>query len=498
MASKILRGVVSVIGGEAAILFIAIFTTPLITRVVGSGGYGDYAFILSMLGIITVFTRLGISTGIRKYIVEERNEDRWKERVFGFYFQLGMALAIVSSVVVAMFSLFGLASRFFGEEFRVYFYLLCFIVLAEQFIYVFRYTLMGLGYEHYSEPLIVLKRVLFAITGVSLAYIGYGVVGLLAGTVIAAAIASVVGFLLLRNKLSMAAAFRSIPAKVPYRELIGFNISNTIFILLTISLYHTDILLLQPLAGSEQAGFYKAALVIAEFLWFAPIAIQTVFIHSTSEMWSKDQHKRITKIASQTTRYTLILSVLFALGLASLAGPFLPLYFGTGFGAAVGPLLLLLPGALGFAVARPIFAIGQAKGDLRVLIYSTGTAAVINLVLNLLLIPQYGMHGAAIATSIGYGSMVLFHVWSARKIGFDPIADLRLSRIAVTGGLSAPVIFGLSHIITNDILALVAVPPIGFVVYSMFALKTRAVDPEELHNVLEKLPEPANHLSSWL
>lgn len=496
MASKILRGVLSVIGGEAAILLVAIITTPIITRILGSGGYGDYAFILSMLSIITIFTRMGISAGIRKYIVEDRNEKQWRERVFGFYFQLGMALAIVSSAAVAVFSFSGLAGQYFGEEFRVYFYLLCGIVLAEQFIYVFRYTLMGLGYEHYSEPLIVGKRVLFAVVGISLAYVGYGVTGLLAGTIIAAAIASVAAFFLLREKISMSTAFRSIPPKVPYRELIGFNISNTIFVLLTISLYHTDILLLQPFVGSEQTGFYKAALVIAEFLWFAPIAIQTVFIHSTSEMWSKNQYERITRIASQTTRYTLGLSVLLALGLASLSDPFVPLYFGTEFEATIVPLLLLLPGALGFAVARPIFAIGQAKGDLRILIYATGTAAVINLVLNLLLIPRYGMNGAAVATSIGYGSMIVFHIWSARKIGFDPIADLRLSRIAVTAGFSAPVIFGLAHLLTHDILSLIVVPPIGFVVYSTFALKTRAIDPEELHDLLARLP--TDRLTPWL
>lgn len=497
MASNILRGVLSVIGGEAAILLVAIITTPIITRILGSGGYGDYAFVISLLGIITIFTRMGISAGIRKYIVEDRDEERWRERVFGFYFQLGMVLAIVSSIVIAVFSFSGLASRYLGEEFKIYFYLLCGIVLAEQFIYVFRYTLMGLGYEHYSEPLIVGKRILFALIGISLAYIDYGVAGLLAGTIIAAAISSVAAYYLLKDKISMSIVFGSIPAKVPYRELVGFNVFNTIFVLLTMSLYHIDILLLQLFIGSEQTGFYKAALVIAEFLWFAPVAIQTVFIHSTSEMWSKNQHERITRIASQTTRYTLGVGILLAIGLASLADPFVPLYFGTEYEATIVPLLLLLPGALGFAVARPIFAIGQGKGDLRTLIYATGTVAIINLVLNLLLIPLYGMNGAAVATSISYGSMIVFHIWSARKVGFDPVSDLRIARIAVTAGLSAAVIFGLTYLISHDILVLIVVPLVGFIVYSMLALKTRAIDPEEFRNVLSELPEPADRLAAW-
>ncbi len=186
--------------------------------------------------------------------------------------------------------------------------------------------------------------------------------------------------------------------------------------------------------------------------------------------------------------------MLLLLGIAALAAPFMQLYFGSEFGDAVVPLLLLLPGVLGFAVARPIYAIGQGKGELRVLIVATGTAAVINLVLNLILIPQYGMHGAAIATSIGYGSMVVFHYFAARRIGYNPFADLRLTRIAITTGVAAPVIFGVSYAIDSGLLSLVIVPPVGFIVYSTLALRTGAVTADEIVPILNNAPAP---FSSW-
>jgi len=50
-----------------------------------------------------------------------------------------------------------------------------------------------------------------------------------------------------------------------------------------------------------------------------------------------------------------------AVGLAALADIAVPIYFGAEAEPAITPLLLLLPGALGFAIARPILAVSQGK-----------------------------------------------------------------------------------------------------------------------------------------
>jgi O-antigen/teichoic acid export membrane protein len=86
-----------------------------------------------------------------------------------------------------------------------------------------------------------------------------------------------------------------------------------------------------------------------------------------------------------------------AVGLAVLADSFGPPYYGADFSVAVLPLILLLPGDDRLR-RRPLQATSQGSGRLRVLIVATGVAAGMNLVLNGLLIPLYGMTGAAVAT----------------------------------------------------------------------------------------------------
>jgi O-antigen/teichoic acid export membrane protein len=207
-------------------------------------------------------------------------------------------------------------------------------------------------------------------------------------------------------------------------------------------------------------------------------------------MWSNEEADRITSLISKTTRYNISLTLLLVIGLGALAGDFIPLYFGEEFTPATSYLLLLLPGALGFAIARPIFAIGQGKGSLRILVLATGISAVLNILLNLVLIPRYGATGAAVATSISYGSMIVFHIISARKIGFNPLRDARLTRISAVALLSAPVIFGLGRVIDSSIISLIIVPPIGFLVYSILTVKLKVIPMSELMELVEEIPEP--------
>lgn len=490
MVQSVFRGFLSVIGAKALSYISIILVTPILVRLLGSSGYGDYAFVLSLLSISMIVVNAGIFDGTRKYIAESRSRANWNELVFGFYLRVALLFSLVASSAYFTLATFGAPQLLFGPNFEIYFYLLSGIIIAHQGMSVVRGGLMGLGLEDRSEPLTVLKDVLFAIVGVSLAYFGLGVTGVLVGELVATVLVVIISFVILSQHLDVSTIVESVPSDFPKWELLAFNSYSVVLILLTASLYHVDILLLQPIAGSNETGYYRAALVMAEFLWFVPNALQLVFLHSSSELWSNNQTGRISALASKATRYNLSLVLLLAIGLAALAEDFVPLYFGPEFEASVLPLLLLLPGAIGFAVARPIFAVGQGKGQLRTLILATGAAALVNLFLNLLLIPVYGTAGAAIATSFGYGSMAVLHIVAARRIGFDPIDDLRPLRLLGAGLLSTPVVFGLAAVIESSILSLLAVPPIGFIVYAVVSLQLGVIPPDEVAGFAESLPTP--------
>ncbi len=480
----------SVASGNLFVLLAALFTTPIIVRLLGEHSYGQYATVMALFGLLMILVSSGVNSGTRKYISEDRDEEQWKSHVFGFYFRLAALFAFLGSAALLAAAQIGIVDRTLGEEFARYVYLLALLVFTSQFGEYTRRTLMGLQLEHISEPINVLYKLSFAVFAILLAYLGYGVVGVLLGHVLARLLVIVTSMYFITKHVSVSAILTTTPEWFPREKLLNFNHLSVLYVFLLSSLYHVDVLMLEMYTTSAQVGYYKIALVIAEFLWFVPRAVQSVMIQSTSDLWAQGKTERVTEISTNVTRFTFVFTVLLAIGLAVLAEDFVPLYAGSAYTASVVPLLLLLPGAVGFAIARPVLAISHAKGDLRVMIYATGLSAGMNVVLNATLIPLYGIEGAAIATSIGYGSLPVFHVLGARRLGYRPLSDLRIVPVAVTATVTGLCIYPLAAAIDGVLLSLLVVPPVGFVVYSIVTVLTGAVTRTEVFDVLSDLPPP--------
>lgn len=479
----------SIFSGRMLTKIVALLSTPIVVRLLGPAGFGDYALLLSVFSMYMIPISGSVTEGVQKFVSENRDRPHWREHVVQFYLLLGLGVVSLGAVALAGFTAVGGAAMLFGEAFTGYFYLLAVYVVVSQFRAVTYHTVLGFGLEPISESLNLVKKVVTVLLGIGLIVVGYGVAGMVVGHIAANLVIALAAGVVVARRLSLDALFQR-PSSFPYRELLSFNGLNVVLVLLVMSLFHVDIIMLGTLADSASTGFYKAALAVAEFLWLAPMVLQVMLLHSSSRLWSEARHEDITALAARITRYTVLLVTLLAIGLATLAGRFVPLYYGAAFEAAVTPLLLLIPGVVGFAAARPLLAISQGSGEIKTLIVGIFGAAAANFVLNALLIPSYGMAGAAVATSTSYGSMFIFLVLTARRIGYRPLDDFRGARIAATVAIAAPVIVLAERAIGGDVLALLVVPPLGAAVYAAAALATGAVDAEETRDILERLPEP--------
>ena len=507
MARNIVSGFLSIFSSRIAVLFITFVSTPIIARLLDTGGYGDFRTITAIFSMLMIFVSSGISEGVQKFTGQRETID-WRSNVIGFYFRAGVAVAVLVGLGLFVFTSLGFADLA-GQGFEIYFYLLAVLVLAAQLREYTRRTLMGLDLERYSEPLVVANTLIWVVVGIALAKYWASspteqVMSLLIGQIVAGFAVAAVGFPIIFRRVEIGRLFDRTPSNYPVREFLSFNGMTIVLLFLVTSLYKVDIVLIRAWVGPSRAGIYSAALALAEYLWFIPTTLQILFIHSTSDLWEQRRISIINDMASRATRYTALVVALMALGIAALAPLFVPWYYSASYSEAVTPLYVLLPGAVAFAIARPMFSIGQGNGNLRPLIMATGVAAGVNLVLNVLLIPRFGILGAAFATSLGYASMLAMHTWSARRIGFNPVDDLRAGRIAATAALSAIPIFWLPGFIANLGLKTIVVPVVGYgvptalfvlpvvgvVVYTLIAVGTGALDVDEVLEILASFPEP--------
>ncbi|MFD1562847.1 lipopolysaccharide biosynthesis protein [Haloarchaeobius amylolyticus] len=486
MARSLSTTALSIFASRMFILTISIIFTPILVRLLGPTQYGQYAVILSVYGLISIVMRQGTQESIRKYI-SERTDLEWQSAVFGYVLRPVVVLGLVvgSGFVFAAWS--GLAARVFGDAFTSLFYLLGLYAICRQFRTHILYTLMGLQLESRSELLYIVRKVLFVTLALTLVYLGHGVEGVLIADITTNTVVAVIGLGFVSRKISLRSAISPADVGLPKRQIFNYAISSVFFFLFLTSLYHVDVLLLQYWTSDEVVGYYKGALAIAEVLWLAPKAVQLSILQRVSMLWNRDEIDAIQRKAQLVTRYVFLFTALLTLGMAVLAADFVPLYLGESFDSAVTPLRLLLPGVLGFAMARPTLAINQARRSLRPLLVATGACSLVNLVLNLLLIPTYGMIGAAIATSIGYGSLVVFQSLAARHMGYDPLGGLQVRPTLLTLGATAAVIFPLASGLSSSLIALIVVPPVGAMIYVTTAVATGTVTVTDIENIISSI-----------
>ncbi len=478
---RLTHGFFYIFSGRVGAGLLTVIVTPIIVRVLGSGGYGDYAFALAVYSALRTVAGGGTYEGARKYIAEKAMGAE-QETIFYYYLKVAALFGTVAASLLVVATYLFVGRLILDPHLRPYLYIVAGMVFFHSFYHLIRSSLMGYNLEEYSEPLYVLNRVFFPLIGIPLALVGWHVAGLLVGHLLSTVLIVLIGYgaLLRYTSVTLRSPVELVPRPAIFHSrMFRYGMLNVVFVLTTKSLYVTDILLLKPFVESEEVGYYNAALVAAEFLWFVPMALQVVLLHSASALWAAGREDDITEMASTITRYTLLMTGTIAVVLATVGDAFLPVYFGAEFAVSYLPMLLLLPGVVAFAVARPIYAIGQGHGNMRVLVLATGSAAVLNLVGNLLLIPPFGMHGAAVATSIGYGSMVIFHILTARHLGFYPLQDVPLFRIVVTCLVPLPVFVFVYDLIGVPLLGMIMIPLLALPAFVVLARQLDVISDRE-------------------
>jgi O-antigen/teichoic acid export membrane protein len=189
------------------------------------------------------------------------------------------------------------------------------------------------------------------------------------------------------------------------------------------SIYHRiDQVMLHTLVGDRQLGYYVPAVNISELFSIFPIALMSTMLPILSKIiLEKERFQRYLTFAF---RYLMILvfgiSTVVTLG-SSVIITFL---YGQQYSASSLFLSILIWSEAGVFLGVIICNALIAKGLQKLILLSTSLGAVINVALNLLLIPKWGIIGAAWATVISYniaGIIAFLFIPASRSLAFNGI-----------------------------------------------------------------------------
>ncbi|MGD9160756.1 MAG: polysaccharide biosynthesis C-terminal domain-containing protein [Desulfobacteraceae bacterium] len=392
-----------------AILFLLrMIKNVVFTRLLGPSGRGVYGLLTTIPGLIISFGNLGFGLG-SIYLLSKKKYELYKVLGNAFLYLLVQG-AILTMVGAAPLSFNGILKADYHtvEKFSLL------VLVAIPFLLAQRTggtLLMGIKDIHFYNILQVLFSALPMLLMVAIWLIIkdalFSALVAWTGTII---IVAVISFVRLYRK-----ADKNFGVSIPYiKEAFSFGLRGNISMFANEVVRRVDILFIAYFLGAEQVGYYAVSVSVAEIFLALPDAISLPFLPIRMGM---DQSEA-SSFSPFVIKYVFLIMV-FVCGITAFIGkPAIFILYGREFFPALVPMLCLLPGILALSLYQflkaDIYSINR-PGFISIVSLITMTC---NLVLNYLMIPQYGINGAAISSSISYAiSTLIILVFFLRKTG---------------------------------------------------------------------------------
>jgi len=212
----------------------------------------------------------------------------------------------------------------------------------------------------------------------------------------------------------------------PSVESKGWIVSSALFALIagfSVVNSQASIVILGIFRAPVQVGLYRVAVQVAALASFGLQAVNMVVAPRFADLYARGNLERLQKLVTASARVVLAFNLMLTGLLILLGRSFFPLVFGPEFAASYQPLLILLVGQMVNSAAGSVGLLLNMTGHEHETVRGMAVAAGLNIVLNLLMIPTWGLQGAAAATAI---SMIVWNAllwWRVRSIlGINSLA----------------------------------------------------------------------------
>lgn len=441
-------------------------------RTLSTAEYGRYAIALAFVAIFQLFSEMGISSLALREMSQRPERERQTLAV-----ALG-AEALTSVVAVGLLLPIALALGYPGEV------LLLLAVGAGTIFFQGLLSPIETSFRArrvFDGSLVpALQSTVTALVGFPLIASGGGAAGLMLATLAGAAVAVPAGLALLQRRLRLRPAFEGARgAIVPFlRSASPIALTGAAWILYE----RIDVLLLSKLAGLEAVALYNVPLTIVHYALLVPAIVGTTFFPLLSAALKQDVGSARAPLVLMA-RVFVFFSIPLAIGLVVGGEDLLTLVFGGRYAASALPMAILSATiVLGFLSLLGWYALLGAHQERRMVVVIVA-GLVANVALNLVLIPAYGVSGAATSLVLSEAFIVGSEVVLIRRHLFA----LPLGRLVLKPALAGLAVIPLAILlapVSQLLSALVAAPA-----YMAVLLAMRYIRREEWEPVTRPLGE---------
>jgi len=450
---------------------------PIVTKSFTINDYGIWVIINTTITLIPAFASLGLPYTMVRFLSAEKDKEKIKED----FYSIASIVLISSFIISALLFLFSnyVGSVLFNGDVNLakLVSVIVFLTCLNAFLLSFFRTFQQM--RRYSFILIIQTYLAiflvsyFAINGFGLFYAAIGIL-----------IANIITFVIMILFIVSNIGFK-IPKFENMKEFLSFGLPTIPANLSSWVVDSSDRYVIGILLGSAFVGYYSPGYTLGNMLVmvFAPFSILLPSV--LPKYYEENKIEKVRIFIKYSMKYFLLLAIPAAFGLSLLSKPILMVLTTPAIalnGYLVTPFV---------AASALLFGVYAIAGNVLILEKRTklmGTvwliAAVLNLSLNILFVPIFGILGAAAITLVAYlMAFILTLFYSSKQFKFD--FDL----IFIVKSLVASILMTGIIIWMNPqgILSIIITVIIGSVVYFIVLIILRGINREEFKFIKQLL-----------
>jgi len=398
--------------GNFLIRSISFLLLPLYTHVLSTAGYGNYALLLSVYALASVLYQSGMQSALTKYYLDETTTDG-RRKVFSSIFNSAVIVGIILTLIAITLS--GQVSKIiFGAERHSSLIILVFTALLFDSICYYGFQLLKT--QEKAKRVVKLSFINAIINFILNIVLVYFLRMSIAGIFYAQLISAVILLMLLLPNFSY--EYKIYIDKKIMKLVVIFSLPLLASGLLSSAVDVSDRFILNIFTNRNEVGIYSLSYKIAMVMNVFMLAFRTAWIPHAIKVYKQENYSHIFGKTFEKlllgSFLILLIVVLFSPALFEIkifsrnllnpdykAGIIILPYVLTGY---------MLNGIAGFYSLYPFISSKSVY-----FLLSDVSAFIINLILNLILIPKFGMLGAAASTAFAFLTSALYLFIVSRK-----------------------------------------------------------------------------------
>lgn len=398
----------------------------LLGNFLGPATYGLYSLGSNIIEVSGQASMLGLSNGVVRFIPVYKGEKSQGKIKGALISTIGLSVALAVIVSVVLFILSELMAEVIFHEPGLSGAIKAFSISLPFYVFMFVSSSCVRGFqrmEYYTGITLTQPVVNIVVVAITF-FFGLRLYGAIFGFIISAILSAALGFYLLKKNFPL--FLSKLKPTFEVKKLLRFSLPVYFVGFSRLLLSRTDIFMLGYFMGTENVGVYRAAIILGALVDFALVSFSTAFAPMISDLYSQNKLVELEVLFKTVTRWVFLFSLGVALFMVLFSKDLLTI-FGSEFSVAWLVLIVLALSHLISAGVGPVGFMLQMSGHQDLNLINNVVMAVLNIILNLWLIPVYGILGAALATGISLafnnivGSIEIkillkFHPWDRKYI----------------------------------------------------------------------------------